>query len=190
MKIRAYNFLVGIFSFVFAAFPGFLCGFIYKVLEGAPFLAISPLRVALLKSRGAKIGDSVLISHNVEIRSPECLVVGDRVSIQRGCYIDAVGGVSIGNDVSIAHGCSILSFDHDWSNYNVPIRENRANYSPVSIGNDVWIGCQCILLSGSVLGTRCIVAAGSVITRKLLTSEGALIAGTPGKLVKRICLDE
>ena len=166
--------------------PNIFCFFFYKFLECLPFIFISPIRVALLKSLGAKIGTSVIVSHGVEIRSPDCLILGDRVSIQRGCYIDAAGGVNIGNDVSIAHGCSILSFEHDWSNKNIPIRENDAIYAPVSIGNDVWIGCQCILLSGSQLDGNCIVAAGSVVTKSLIGSRASLIAGVPGRVVKKI----
>ena len=35
--------------------------------------------------------------------------------------------------------------------------------APVEIGNNVWIGANCVILRGTKIGDNCVVAAGSVI---------------------------
>lgn len=66
-------------------------------------------------------GKNVKIGTNVQILSWENLSIGSNVSVHSNCYLDASGGITIGNDVSIAHNSSILSTNHDWSDYTVPI---------------------------------------------------------------------
>jgi acetyltransferase-like isoleucine patch superfamily enzyme len=110
--------------------------------------------------------------------------MGDRISLHEFVYIDAAGGISIGNDVSIAHGCSIVSFEHGWSDINVPIKYNPIISKPVSIGSDVWIGCGVRILAGAKIGNRVVVAAGSVV--KGVLAPGGVYAGSPAKRIKEI----
>jgi len=55
--------------------------------------------------------------------------------------------------------------------------------SPITIGEDVWIGANAIILKGVVLGDGCVVAAGAVVTRGHYP-PGSIIAGNPAKVVK------
>jgi acetyltransferase-like isoleucine patch superfamily enzyme len=35
--------------------------------------------------------------------------------------------------------------------------------SPVIIGDNVWVGANCVILRGTVIGDNCVIAAGSVV---------------------------
>lgn len=54
--------------------------------------------------------------------------------------------------------------------------------APVTIGNHVWIGMNCLILKGVTIGDGAIIAAGSVVTRNV--PAGALAAGCPARVVR------
>ena len=53
----------------------------------------------------------------------------------------------------------------------------------VIIGDDVWIGCRCLILKGAQVPDLSVIGANSVITKKL-EDASALYAGVPVKKVK------
>lgn len=142
------------------------------------------LRYVFLLRVLKKVGANVFIGRNVEIVGWESLELGSNVSIHKDCYIDARGGLKVGDDVSVAHASSLLTFDHTWSDVDIPIRSNPLSFSSIVIQDDVWIGCGCRVLSGVVISTRSVVAAGAVVVKSV--DSFSLVAGVPAKLVKRI----
>jgi len=106
------------------------------------------------------------------------------VSVHDNCYFDAYGGLIIGNNVSVAHNSSVLTFDHTWGSSNVPIKYNVVKSGPVSIHDDVWIGCGARILSGVTVKSRSVVAAGAVVTGNF--ESNVVIGGVPAKVLKRI----
>ena len=51
------------------------------------------------------------------------------------------------------------------------------------MGDDVWIGANCVLLDGTDIGTGCVIAAGSIV-RGVLEPYG-VYAGHPLRRVGR-----
>jgi len=142
------------------------------------------LRYILVKNLSKSCGDNVSIAHNVELKNLNNISFGDNVSIHTNCYFDGFGGLSIGNDVSFAHNCSILTANHDWSDTSKPIKYNDVRASPVSIQDDVWLGCGVRVLAGISIDSRSIVAAGSVVTKNV--ESNTVVAGVPSKVLKHI----
>lgn len=61
----------------------------------------------------------------------------------------------------------------------------RVNYGKdVSIGNHVWIGAKVMVSKGVCIPDGCIIGACSFVN-KSFDSENCIIAGVPGKVVKR-----
>ncbi len=58
----------------------------------------------------------------------------------------------------------------------------------VVIGNDVWIGCNSIILGGIKIGDGAIVGAGAVVTRDV--APYSIVAGVPAKVIKYRFTDE
>ena len=52
----------------------------------------------------------------------------------------------------------------------------------VHIGNDVWIGRQCIIMDGVTIGDGAIVATGAVVTKDV--PPFAIVGGVPAKVIK------
>lgn len=59
------------------------------------------------------------------------------------------------------------------------------DFSPgeIIIGDDVWVGAQCVILKNAHIGSGCIVAAGSVVTAGDYPPN-SLLAGNPAKVIK------
>jgi acetyltransferase-like isoleucine patch superfamily enzyme len=55
---------------------------------------------------------------------------------------------------------------------------------PVVIEDDAWIGCNVIILKGVHIGKAAIIAAGSVVTKDVPSST--LMAGNPAKIIRTI----
>lgn len=59
----------------------------------------------------------------------------------------------------------------------VPSRE-------IKIGKNCFIGCNSIILKGTVLGDGCVVGAGAVVAGKF--ENNCVIVGNPAKVIKRL----
>ncbi|WP_342120272.1 glycosyltransferase [Pseudoduganella sp. OTU4001] len=53
---------------------------------------------------------------------------------------------------------------------------------PIVIGDDVWIGYHCTILSGVTIGQGAVVAAGSVVTKDV--PPYAVVGGTPAQVIR------
>ncbi|WP_082504645.1 CatB-related O-acetyltransferase [Methylobacterium sp. Leaf111] len=103
-------------------------------------------------------------------------------------------GLSIGRYCSIAGGVSImLGGNHrtDWITtfpFNVldPVASaytgHPATNGDVRIGNDVWLGISCRIMSGVTVGDGACVAAGAVVTRDV--PPYAIVGGVPAKVIR------
>lgn len=183
-KFRKNKLLIETCVTIIKVFPRFVRVFLWDLISPFSQIIFSGIRYIILKSLILKCGDNVRVGTNVTIISWGNLKIGTNVSIHNYCYIDATGGVTIGENVSIAHNCSILSAEHTWSEENTPIKYNKIRLEPVTIQNDVWIGCACRVLSGTIISCRCIIAAGAIVNKKCEPNN--IYGGVPIKILKKI----
>lgn len=57
-----------------------------------------------------------------------------------------------------------------------------ANVEKITIGNDVWIGANVILLPGITIGDGAVIAAGAVVSKDV--APYSVVGGVPAKLIK------
>jgi acetyltransferase-like isoleucine patch superfamily enzyme len=91
--------------------------------------------------------------------------------------IDCVNNIQFGRLNLLSW--KILIMDHDYHYFN----NKCVNYGEIKIGNNNWIGCNCIILKDTTLGHDCVVGAGSVV-RGFFGVNNALILGNPAKIEK------
>lgn len=154
-------------------------------------------KTAVIKGLTAKgileVGDNCKIVNNVMIIAENKVSIGRYTSIS-GPNTDIINGINpirIGSFTSIARSVTIQEFNHNMKslstfhmNQNVFDRSRQKDiYSngEIIIGNDVWIGSQCVILSGAKIGDGVVVAANSVVRGDV--PPYAIIGGTPAKII-------
>ena len=78
------------------------------------------------------------------------------------------------------NGLNIHVGDEFLANYNVTILD----ISPVTMGDNVWIGGNCTILPGVTIGNNVVVAAGAVVTKDV--PDNCIVGGVPAKKIRDI----
>ncbi|MGZ2371890.1 acyltransferase [Ancylomarina sp. YFZ004] len=181
---RFYKFKKAIIFFV--KLDGFLPKSINKKLlvlfRSTPGYLGAGIRYIIIKNLCRKCGDNVVILEHVIFDAVHMMSFGDNVSINPYCYI--AGEISFGNNISVANHTSFHSFNHSYSDKELPIKEQLTINKPIHIADNVWIGSGCRVLSGVQIKQRVIVAAGAVVNKSM--PSNTVIAGVPAKVVKNI----
>ncbi len=173
------------------------CGF-QGCVVGKDFRSTGKIRI---KARA--VGDIVIGSHvrllsgwrsnRVGLSGPTLLHTWENGRIEIGDYtgassvvISSRSGVKIGKHGNI--GGNVRIFDHDFHALDPEVRRSPRGCDdcatrPISIGDDVFIGAQSIILKGVNIGDRAIIGAGSVVTKDV--PADCIAAGNPAIIVKR-----
>jgi Acetyltransferase (isoleucine patch superfamily) len=116
-----------------------------------------------------------------KVKAPKKIARGTKApGFSPGCYLDGRNGIVIGENVWIGPYVSIISMDHNLTNYHQYKVEE-----PIVIGKDSLLTTHCIILPGVTLGEHTVVAAGSVVTKSFPEGDQVL-AGNPAKVIKKL----
>jgi acetyltransferase-like isoleucine patch superfamily enzyme len=114
-------------------------------------------------------------------------------------FNETKSSLKIGRFCSIATGVTILlGGEHtpDWVTtypFNNFFKDFEAlapsgTKGDVTIGNDVWIGLNALILSGVCIGDGAVIGANAVVTRDV--APYAIVAGNPARVIKKRFDDE
>jgi len=157
---------------------------ILRVLFSLPrYKLLNIIKAFFLKINGASIGKRVYFYPGVWITPGRNLEIGDDVDVALEVLITTGGGVTIGDRTLIGYRTQILSTNHVIPGNKGRIFGSGHDAKPVLISNDVWIGCNAIILPGITIGEGAIVAAGSVVTKDV--EAFSIVGGNPAKLIKQ-----
>jgi acetyltransferase-like isoleucine patch superfamily enzyme len=123
------------------------------------------------------------VSWPVDFRSrvhyPERVTLGARSfpGWSPGCYIQGRNGIRVGSNLRLGPNVGLISANHDPSDY-----DKWPHTSPISIGDDVWIGMNAVVLPGVNIGSNCVVGANSVVTKDI--PPNCIASGNPCKVIK------
>lgn len=147
--------------------------------------------------------DSISVGRGTHIRG-QLLTFGHggRITMGTYCYVGENSklwsgvNLSIGDRVLIGHNSSI--FDCDTHPLNARARHKQytemissghpdqidLREEPVRIEDDVWIGCNVVVLKGVTIGRGAVIGAGSIVTHDV--PPLVLVAGNPARLVREL----
>lgn len=112
-----------------------------------------------------EIGKNTTTEHNVNMQIAE-----DDMKIE------------VGNDCMFSSNISIWT--QDWHKIYDEKGQRINNAKNIKIKNHVWIGYDSKILKGVTIGNNNIIGTDTVVT-KSFEEENVVIAGNPGKIVKR-----
>ena len=117
--------------------------------------------------------------------------IGQDTFINMNCFLLDNGKITIGKNVLIGPSVQIYTASHPLraSERVISIKERKkgmATYktktSPVTIGDNVWIGGNVSILPGITIGNNSVIGAGSIVNHSI--PRDVLALGNPCKVVK------
>ena len=141
------------------------------------------------------IGAHCALRGLIRVEPTGSLVIGSHCYVGDDTLISVNTSVAIGNDVAIAHGVQIFdntSHPIDWQERQKHTRgiltgsgsDARFPGRPVVIGDNVWLGTNCLVRAGVTIGARAIVSALALVTEDV--PADVIVAGNPAQVVKRL----
>jgi acetyltransferase-like isoleucine patch superfamily enzyme len=122
-------------------------------------------------------------------RDPKKFARSIGVTLGQGCWLPGFRAgtfgsepylVSLGQRVLVSSGVQFVT--HDGGAWMF-----RGEYpdidlvAPISVGDDVVLGINAILMPGVTIGSRVVVGAGSVVTKDV--PDGVVVAGVPARVI-------
>lgn len=111
----------------------------------------------------------------------ENLKIGGSLYIGPGAWFSLFGELKIGNNTILGPRVRIHTANHNYEGDLIPY-DGGIVVKDVSIGSNVWIGADVIILPGVNISDGCVIAAGSVVTKDV--PKYAIAGGNPAKIIK------
>lgn len=108
--------------------------------------------------------------------------VGKNFFANYNCTIIDVAKVTIGNNCQFAPNVAIYTAGHP---VHPESRNSLYEYGvEVTVGDNVWIGGNTVVLPGVHIGSNSVIGAGSVVTKDI--PEWVVAGGNPCKVIRKI----
>lgn len=118
---------------------------------------------------------NILLGRNVVLRPGTMLYGGE----------ESAGTITVGDDVLIGPGVVVMVHNHKFDLADRPIAE-QGYYAPqpVVIESGSWLGANCIILPGVIVGRNAVVGAGAIVTKDV--PPRTVVAGNPAKIIRHL----
>jgi len=97
------------------------------------------------------------------------------IAVGDGTFLNREARIVAGSEVRLGRNCMIswqtLITDH--------ADADGGRVEPVTLEDEVWIGCRAVILGGTRLGRGCVVAAGAVVQGDY--PAGSVLTGRPAE---------
>lgn len=128
------------------------------------------------KSEGAFVNPPFYCDYGSHIE------VGKNFFANYNCMIIDVAKVKIGDNCQMAPNVAIYTAGH-------PVHPDSRNTAyeygiEVTIGDNVWIGGNTVIVPGVHIGNNTVIGAGSVVTKDI--PDWVIAAGNPCRVIRRI----
>lgn len=139
-------------------------------------------RVHLLKLLFGKTGKKLFIEPPLRCDYGYNIEVGENFFANYNCVILDCAKVAMGDNVLLAPNVAIYTAGHPLD----PEKRNEGwEYAlPVTIGNNVWVGGNVVILPGVTIGDNVVIGAGSVVAKDIPANSIAM--GNPCKVHREI----
>ncbi|MFV5690288.1 acyltransferase [Flavobacterium sp. ZT3R25] len=164
------------------------------------------INTSFWKFLGLKIGQDTYIGKNTKVTWPHQVELGNNCRLEHGIYFHYDGiysqgpSICIGNDVFIgnntefnitdritigsncliAAGCRFVDHNHGLEK-SMLIRNQLAPKNEIVLEEDVWLGCNVVVLIGVKIGKGAVIAAGSIVNKNIPSYE--IWGGVPAKKI-------
>ncbi len=139
-------------------------------------------RDELIRKLFGKVGKNVYVEPHIFCGFGFNIEVGDNFYANNNCNFVDPGKIIFGDNVFLAPSCQFYTAHHP---IDKELRNQLLEYArPISVGNDVWIGGNTVVLPGVTIGSNVVIGAGSVVTRDI--PDNVVAVGNPCRVIREI----
>lgn len=139
-------------------------------------------RLELLKELLGGCGDDIFIKPPFHCDYGFHIHVGKKFFANFQCVMLDAAPITIGDNCLMGPQTCLYTVNHP-----MDAETRNADYvygEPITIGDNVWFGGNCVVLSGITIGDNAVIGAGSVVTKDV--PAFAVVAGNPAKVIRRL----
>ncbi|TGM56507.1 DapH/DapD/GlmU-related protein [Leptospira adleri] len=128
---------------------------------------------------------SIFAPTRLKTLSPDAqILIGKNVGINGASITARSKTIKIGNNTMLAPNVTIMdsSFHALWPPEGRLTNPEFESDENVSVGDNVWVGSQVMILKGVTIGNNSVIGAGSLVTKSI--PENCLAAGNPAKVIR------
>lgn len=127
--------------------------------------------IKLLRKRGCKIGEDCEIYSSANFGSePYLISLGDHVRVNAGVnFVTHDGGVWV---------------IRKYSGTTVREKERIDLFGKITVGSNVHIGTNAMIMPGVEIGDNCIIGCGAIVTKNI--PENSIAVGIPARVIETI----
>lgn len=139
-------------------------------------------RKALLKKIIGKTGETFWIEPSFWCDYGYNIEIGENFYANHNLVILDGAKVTFGDNCFIAPNCGFYTAGH-------PLDVEQRNQGleiawPITVGDNVWIGGNVVVLPGVTVGNNTVIGSGSVVTKDI--PSGVVAAGNPCRVIREI----
>ena len=140
----------------------------------------------LIKNILGKTGEHIIVEQPFRCDYGKNIEIGENFFANYNLVILDVGKVKIGDNVQFAPNVAIYTAGH-------PVHPDSRNSGyeygiDITIGDNVWLGGNVVVLPGVNIGNNVVVGAGSVVTKDL--PDNVIAVGNPCRIIREITEDD
>lgn len=152
-----------------------------RQLNALPMSEIA-LRMQMLRQLLGQVGENCVINPQFRCDYGCNIRMGENVFINYNCVILDCAPVTFGDNVFIAPNCGFYTAGHP---VDYPTRNAFLEFAkPITVGDNVWIGGNVVVLPGVTIGSGSVIGAGSVVSRDI--PENVVAVGNPCRPIRSI----
>lgn len=126
---------------------------LYKIIYGK--------RIKFGKNVTFRKGFSLIIEKNAIVE------IGDGVFFNNNCSINAMSKVKIESNCLFGENVKIYDHNHIFKYKNKLIKNQGYKTGEIIIGENSWIGSNCVILKNVNIGKNCVIQAMSLINQNI-----------------------
>lgn len=139
-------------------------------------------RKALMKKLLGKTGNNFWIEQSFWCDYGYNIELGENFYSNHNLVILDAAKVTFGENCFIAPNCGFYTAGH-------PLDVEQRNQGleiawPITVGNNVWIGGNVVVMPGVTIGDNVVIGGGSVVTKDI--PSGVVAVGNPCRVIREI----
>lgn len=127
-------------------------------------------------------GENVHINTNFRCDYGINIYIGENFYANYDCIMLDVAPITIGNNVLLGPRVGIYTAGHPLC---PKVRATGLEFGKkIKIGDNVWIGANCVIAPGVTVGNNVVIGAGSIVTKDV--PDNVIAVGAPCKVLREI----